>query len=191
MKRAIAASSLWLCACAGDLEDDQRFAVRDPVIGSQPAGTAVPLEPVAMQGLAVPTIDGGAGFGVAGADAGSEAPADAGPAPAPVPACVINLLKSGCTSGSCHGPGSPQVDLISPYLTERLIDEPAPEGSPCSGQRIIATDGSEGLLLAKLEDSPACGDRMPPSGKLNPPQTRCLTSWVQSLQRDDLDGGGP
>lgn len=163
--RAGIAVVLWLAAtaCAGDLKDPDRFAF---LLGDGGA-----LGSADASGMVVP-------------DAG--APDAGGPAPAAVPVCVSNVFSMHCGSAACHGDGAAQVDLVSPDVATRLVDEPSGAGGLCAGRVLVATDGSESLLLAKLSDTPPCGSKMPLVGAaLAAAELKCVTDWVASVE------GGP
>jgi hypothetical protein len=134
-----------------------------------------------------------------GLDAGTLAPGSAGSAspvtpiptwPPPAPACVTDVLASRCAGLECHGPGAPEVDLISPGVAARLVDQPSSSTLLCAGRTYLATDGSPSLLLDKLKATPPCGSPMPLKGNLGSQHVACLVDWVASLQRpSDFDAG--
>jgi hypothetical protein len=147
-------------ACGGSLEDPERFAF---LVG-----------------------DGGASVDAASGDAAVGAPdaaADAGAAS--VPACIIDTFATACATAACHGPGAPQVELVSPGVTARVLDQPSSAGGLCAGRVLVASDGSESLLVGKLSDTPPCGSKMPLVGTITAAQSQCVSDWVDSL------AGGP
>jgi hypothetical protein len=102
---------------------------------------------------------------------------------------VVNVFESRCAGLECHGPGAPEVDLISPGVVARLVERPSASTLLCAGRVYVATDGSSNLLLDKLRDDPPCGSRMPLRGNLGAQHVDCLVQWVASLQElpADLD----
>jgi hypothetical protein len=149
-----------LGACAGKLEKPQRFAA------------------------AVQKYLGGGS-----SDAASVAPSGTDAGTVETPACVLGILRDTCGLAGCHAKGSPQVDLASDGVVDRLIDQES--GSAlCKGRTYVATDGTSSLLLDKLTASPPCGVKMPVGGSLSAANMRCLTDWVSSLNGGDLDAGG-
>lgn len=158
---------MWFAAtaCAGDLDDPDRFAF---LLGD--GGPLVPADAAAT--------DAGA------PDAGS--PDAGGPAMTSVPVCVSNVFSMHCGSAACHGDGAVQVDLVSPGVQARLVDQAAGAAGMCAGRVFVASDASESLLLDKLSDAPPCGSKMPLVGAdLASDELKCLTDWVASL------AGGP
>jgi len=140
-------------ACAGDLDDPERFAgLLDAAAGDSGTGSD-----------AAATGNGGGGVN------------------ATVPECVTTLLTDRCGSQFCHGPGEAQVDLVSDGLEGRLVDAPANEAGPCTGTSFIAT-GGDSLLLQKVGDPDTCGAPMPISGgALSVDEVGCLEAWVVGL----------
>jgi hypothetical protein len=146
-----------LSACAGKLEDPERFAA---VLERFDGGTA-------HSGL---LRDAGAGSGAQ--DAGSDDE---------LPACVSKLFKDTCGASGCHEKNSMTLDLVSPGVTERLVDQKS-ESMLCKGRKYISTAGAS-LMFEKLGDQPPCGAKMPLVGTLSAEQKTCLVDWI-----DVLDG---
>ena len=186
-------------ACAGGLEDPQRFQQTDPVVTSGPSSVPgvddatqmLPLLP-ATPGVdpQIPTLTPDAGTSAIGGTGGAPiAPPGGSPPP---PACVVDVLAGRCAGLECHGPGALEVDLISPGVIARLVNRPSSPNLLCAGRTYIATDGSPSLLLDKLRSAPPCGSRMPLKGNLGAQQVDCLVDWVASRQvPPDLDAGAP
>jgi hypothetical protein len=199
-------------ACAGGLDDPQRFQDSNTPVTSGPSTTAGvgggtqmlpllpmtegvdPLLPMAPLGSdAGVTVPGSGGSGGIGGTGGGSVPiAPDAPWPPPPPACVVDVLTNRCSGLECHGPGTAEVDLISPGVAARLVDQPSSPNLLCAGRTLVATDGSPSLLLDKLRDATPCGSRMPTKGNLGAQSTDCLVAWVASLQRpSDFDAGAP
>lgn len=138
-------------------------------------------------------LDGGAGDAgmmMGGMDAGGGEPDAAEPEPdaAPMdelPACVRDVFEATCAGAACHGAGAALLDVLSPGVADRLVGEPASPTGLCSGRTYIEP-GGDSLLLDKLGEDPACGERMPYGAlPLDDDQVQCLTDWVM-----DLGGSG-
>jgi len=181
---------LFLCvsSCAGDLKNPEQFQFlcerSGACAGSGAAGTVA---------SAVPAGSGGGGgelaaAGVSGSTAGDGDSAASGGGGgstlnAEVPACVAEVLTSSCAMTGCHG-DSPVINtnlVPDSGLVGRLVGQPVAEGKDCAGQTLIATDGSDSLLVKKLSATPGCGDQMPTIGQLTQTQIDCITSWVDSF----------
>jgi hypothetical protein len=100
----------------------------------------------------------------------------------PAPTCVVDVLKK-CDSVACHGQGATMVNLVAAGVEKRLVDQPSSNASvaACKGRTLVATDGSESLLLDKLSGTPPCGAAMPIGFELEDDEVECLTDWVESL----------
>ena len=188
-------------ACGGGLEDSGRFEQPPPVLGSVPiagagAGGAgddqmLPVLPASE------AVDPLLPIEPSTPDAGSAPLGGAGgtgpvaPIVMPPPACVVDLFVSRWSGLECHGPGAPEVDLISPGVATRLVDRPSSPSLLCAGRTYVATDGSPSLLLDKLRDTPPCGSPMPLRGNIGAQHVDCLVQWVASLQQlsSDFDAG--
>jgi hypothetical protein len=109
----------------------------------------------------------------------------------PAPDCATALFKSKCNESICHGPGAPQVDLVSDGVAERLIDQPSSDKGMCKGKTLISTsEASSSLLLQKIGDSPPCGSKMPLNGgSLTSAESMCLQGWVAEVDGTHKDGG--
>lgn len=175
------------CACAGDLDDPQRFDMRNAPSNSD---TNPPVSDV--NDIAILPVSGTTGGTAGAASGGAMASIDAGtrvPAFVPIPECVERTFASRCADSGCHGPGTTQVDLISAGVVERMLDQPSSQILSCAGRTLIASDGTSSLLLDKLADPPPCGSRMPLRGHVRTQDMRCLHEWVVSLQSIDADAG--
>lgn len=189
---AVSIASVLLCACGGGLDQPQRFtydaSLRGGVTSAIDAGPA-----------GAPNSAGAAPAGSGSGGNASQAPAidaavatpsmvDAGPPPPPPPpTCVTRVFEQRCGDAACHGAGSSKLDLISDGVRERLIDRASLPDLPCMGGVYIATDGSPSLLLDKLQATPSCGARMPPTVVLRKREIACVEKWVYSLGASKLD----
>jgi hypothetical protein len=99
------------------------------------------------------------------------------------PACVTQYFADTC-GGACHGQDAALLDLVSPGVERRLVDQPSAADSVCGGRTLVATDGSESLLLQKLTTVP-CGSKMPFGGSASEAELACIRGWI-----DGLGGGG-
>ena len=188
-------------ACAGSLDDPQRFQQTDGVHTSGPSTEPPPVGDTTQMLPVLPATEGvdplppvpAAGDGGAFAQGGSGAALPMMPAPAwppPAPACVLDLFASRCAGLECHGPGAAEVDLLSPGVADRLVDKPSSPNLLCAGRTYVATDGTASLLLDKLGSTAPCGSRMPLKGNIGSQHVTCLVEWVASLQRpSDFDAG--
>jgi hypothetical protein len=95
--------------------------------------------------------------------------------------CLTALFKAKCNTSACHGPGAPQVDLVSSGVEARLIGQPSSDTGMCSGMTLVATDGSASLLADKVSKTPPCGSQMPLGGMLTSDEATCLNAWVSSV----------
>jgi hypothetical protein len=127
------------------------------------------------------TMNGGTGGATSSGGTGGVGGMAAGAAGTMAPACDAEmLLAQRCGTPGCHAADAPQIDLASPDPASRLIDQSTTEGV-CAGNVLIASDGSESLLLDKLEDSPPCGIKMPLVGTLDDADIECVAEWVDAL----------
>jgi hypothetical protein len=162
---------MWLLlglGCAGELRDPGRFSF----LLDEDGGTNN------MRDSGKPGPEAGAG--------GSRAP-DSGTAEpvAPPPKCVTDLFTASCSSSvACHASGAAQVDLKSPGVERRLVGKSSAATGQCKDRILIATDGSDSLLLQKLDEPAPCGSTMPIGTPLSDDQRACLTDWVNSLAGD-------
>ena len=149
----------WQCAwmvlclgCAGDLRDPERFDFLLDASGT--TGTTK--------------------------DASTSMPADAA-GTTEAPSCATAIFAAKCASIACHGAGAAQVDLVSPGVAARVIDQPSAENGLCKGRTLVATDGSASLLADKLLDAPPCGAKMPAVGSLTMDEQTCLSGWLDTV----------
>ncbi len=150
---------LLFVGCAGELRDPGRFAfLYDTDGGASGSGGSSGLKDA----------------GAAGMDGTS-------PPPAAAPACVVALFKQKCGSIGCHSSGGTQVDLVSANVERRLVGKPSSNVLVCKGRTLVATDGSDSLLIDKITDPPPCGSPMPVTGSLTEDDRSCLTNWVSSV----------
>jgi hypothetical protein len=101
--------------------------------------------------------------------------------PPTVTDCLSALFKAKCNTSACHGPGAPQVDLVSSGVEARVIGQPSSDTGLCMGRTLVASDGSASLLADKVSDTPPCGSKMPLGGSLTDTEHSCLTAWVSSV----------
>jgi hypothetical protein len=95
--------------------------------------------------------------------------------------CLTALFNARCNTSACHGPGAPQVDLVSSGVEARLIGQPSSDTGMCTGRTLVATDGSASLLADKVSKTPPCGSQMPLGGMLTSAEATCLNAWVSSV----------
>jgi hypothetical protein len=108
------------------------------------------------------------------------------------------VFESACGGGICHGPAEAgevltgTVDLISPGVEERLLNQPAqylnveedPEACPTDSPELYidTSDINRSLLLTKLTGGHACGARMPLGPfPLDDSDINCIREWTQSV----------
>ena len=168
--------STLLGACAAKLENPEDFADRTelPSAGGAPS-------------------TGSAGASSSSAGSGAVAGSTSNTT---TPDCVLAIFKAStgsCAGSVCHDQGAASagdLDLASPNVAQRLIDQPALHtdvgaGASCpSGDKLIDT-GNRGAswLLQKLNASSVgtCGSRMPEGGNLTSIQLACLQNWVDTV----------
>ena len=100
---------LALVGCAGDLENPQRF---DFVLGAD-AAVGTPGDGDGDMG------DGDTGDGDGDTGGDGDTVAD------DLPECLTTVISGTCGSVGCHAAGQAQVDLVSPGLVDRLLDQTA------------------------------------------------------------------
>jgi hypothetical protein len=105
----------------------------------------------------------------------------------PPPECMTSLFQARCNTTACHGAGSPQVDLVSPGLADRLVGK-ASTSTLCRPRVYVPMEGEESLLLEKLDAVPECGIRMPIGPPLEAADLSCVSGWVKAVA--DASGGG-
>jgi hypothetical protein len=119
-------------------------------------------------------------------DGATKENANQGEIPAP-PECLTSLFEARCGTTGCHAKDSPQIDLVSPGVADRLVDKSS-TSSMCKDRPFVPTDGEESLLLRKLEVGPPCGLRMPLGEPLVAADMACVSGWVKAVS--DANGGG-
>lgn len=171
---ALLALSFALTACPASLANPQDFADRSEFSGDASDGTG--------------------GSGAVGGAFGSQSGAAGVGNTSGTPACVVTVFKTTCSGGVCHDPGGNAaggLDLLSPNVAARLIDQPAthadvgPSDVCPTGDKLIDTSNrSASWLLKKLSASTVgtCGTRMPAVGNLTSVQLSCLQNWVNHVQ---------
>jgi len=197
------AGALSLAACAARLENPEAFADRAP-LGGNAAGATMAGGATGDGGTggaatfagASATLGGTTPGGTGGAAAVAGTSGSAGASTGDLPACVAAVFVAStagkCSNGICHhaGDGSGGLDLASPGVTARLLDQPASHAgaSPSSGcpqgdKLIDSQDPSASWLLKKLtlDSGAACGAKMPLTGSLSADELSCLTQWVGSF----------
>jgi hypothetical protein len=144
-----------LClSCAGDLRNPDRFEFLLDSSAPSDAGNA----------------DGAQSSG----DAATEGPPM-------TPTCATDLFKMKCNQMTCHGPGAPILDLVSPGMETRVIGKSSPNSQACTDRVLVTTDGSPSLLIQKLQDPPPCGSKMPLIGTVTAAERMCLSDWVDAV----------
>jgi hypothetical protein len=79
------------------------------------------------------------------------------------------------------------LDLVSPGVETRLVDQPSSDSECASLKRIDSANPADSFLLEKIESTdPACGDPMPFGSRLAATDIDCLKAWVNGLAA----GGG-
>lgn len=96
---------------------------------------------------------------------------------------VPTMLAEQCAGSGCHGASSPAfgLDLVSPGLEERLLESTS---ATCMGRPMVdPADPDASLLLEKVvEETPACGARMPYTREpLSQAQQDALRAWIAAL----------
>ncbi len=108
------------------------------------------------------------------------------------------IFESACAGSICHGPAeageqlSGTVDLLSPAVEERLLNQPAtyanveedPAACPVDSPELYidTNDIDRSLLLTKLTGGHACGARMPLGPfPLDASDINCIREWTQSV----------
>jgi hypothetical protein len=164
-----------LCACAGKLDQPKRFAAIVQKFGGAAGkgGTG--------------GVGGGRQLPGISDDDGGPSAVDAGSVV--LPPCVLTIFGKTCGISGCHAKGSPQIDLASDGVTDRLINKKS-TSMTCMGRVYVATDGKASLLLDKLGPTPPCGLRMPVGGMLSATDMKCFSDWVKSLGGSVPDAGG-
>ncbi len=129
-----------------------------------------------------------------GANAGTSGSGAGGASGVGTPACVTSVFAAACSGGVCHSPGANPaggLDLLSPNVAARLVDQPAlhsdvgPTDVCPQGDKLIDTSNrSASWLLKKLSptDVGTCGTRMPAAGNLSSIQLSCLQNWIDAVQ---------
>lgn len=98
-----------------------------------------------------------------------------------VPTCGV--------SAGCHTATLPasQLDLVSPDVEKRLVDQPA---RTCTGGLVPRSSPTTGVFIRKLGDSVPCGERMPIGlPKLSSAQLGCVQAWIAAVVEATADGG--
>jgi hypothetical protein len=119
-------------------------------------------------------------------DGGTKTNAQGG-IPAPPP-CLTSLFEARCGMAGCHAAKSTtQIDLVSPKVEDRLVGK-TPNGLACKDGVFVAADGTDSLLLQKVDGTPPCGSAMPLGGKLSADELKCVSDWVSDVS--EAKGGG-
>jgi hypothetical protein len=98
-----------------------------------------------------------------------------------------DILAASCAGVVCHSPPNPAegLDLVSTGAAERMRGT---ESGGCAPRLLFdPASPDQSYLLEKLDDSPGCGERMPPapSPALSPAQKACVLEWLEAAA-----GGG-
>ncbi len=121
---------------------------------------------------------------------------------------VQATLKEACLTAGCHGKAEPRagaLDLESPGVEERLLDQPAwtmrdteiLDGSAANcdltEKRVDSADPSKSVMLEKLLGTHSCGVKMPvaPFKFKDDPQAdiACITRWVYCMAGKEPPAG--
>lgn len=131
----------------------------------------------------------GVGDGSAGTGGGGSGGSGGSPVECDIPVAMVpeQLFTPTCATSSCHDTSMPagELDLISPDLPSRLLDQPS---SQCPVEILVDSATPENsLLLDKVTNAaPGCGDRMPLGGSLPPEEIACVRAWIELI----TGGGG-
>jgi hypothetical protein len=177
-------------ACAGPLEDPERFAYLLDAGGGADAGDGGSdgATPDGGDGGSPDggepdggTQDGGADGGkpdAGGTDGGpGDGGADGGPHDAGCNPVQVLFIPT-CATGLCHGADTLQadLDLASPGMPGRLIGK---QGYGGPGLIIDPVRPEQSLMLTKLQANPPFNFQMPLGlDPLTPAETACIRSWV-------------
>ena len=132
-----------------------------------------------------PVTDGSGGSAGAAGSAGT----GGGTAQCNIPIADVpeQLIRMKCATSSCHDASNPagELDMISPDVASRLVDQPS---SQCPAEVLVDRDTPDNsLLLDKVTSTlPRCGDRMPLGGSLPAEEIACVRDWIDVL----IGGGG-
>lgn len=99
---------------------------------------------------------------------------------------ISAIIDRNCKA--CHSGNTPlgELDLVSPGVEGRLVDEPSSAAECASLKRVDSASPADSFLLEKLTSSdPACGDPMPYGSTLAQEDIECFRAWVT-----ELAGGG-
>lgn len=178
-----------LTACAGELQDPDRFTI--PESGSAATPGVTPQVPTAPPGGSPGTTPGTppsptpseppSATPTTPPTPPAEPPPAAPTLPEP-PTCFQMLMDTSCGVIGCH-PSGASLDLVSAGLGERLLGVEALTAGLCGGEVYVSTDGSSSLLRDKLEAAPSCGSPMPlAGGMLSAEEITCVEAYITSLQ---------
>ena len=98
---------------------------------------------------------------------------------------VNDIFLPKCAGAGCHGASRPafNLDLVSPGVTERLLDVGGHSPGLCSAHVLVAAaDPIASLMVTKLEERPPCGVTMPPpeEPRLTDEEIDAIVLWVQA-----------
>ncbi|MGF1469350.1 MAG: hypothetical protein ACFCGT_24795 [Sandaracinaceae bacterium] len=110
-----------------------------------------------------------------------------------------DLIAPSCAQLGCHAGGEPLAAAgldLTPPAGERIL---AHRSEECDGRALVdPADTAASYFLEKLEDDPACGERMPRGlPPLTPREAACLEEFLGTLGGGTdagvpaLDGGVP
>lgn len=98
------------------------------------------------------------------------------------------LFEARCGGDICHSAGQSTaagLDLTSPGVEDRIVGKP---GQSCAGTLAEPADPEGSLLYLKVDETPACGARMPLSGEpLNADELDCLRDWISGLLPEGIE----
>lgn len=139
-----------------------------------------------------PTLATLAVFAVVGASAGCPGGLDHRD-DFPVPCDAQLLMHVYCQGSACHGPNPDpgQLDLLSPGVEQRLVNQLAYSEGDCAGEILVdSTDPTKSLFIQKLHNDEDCGSMMPYSGQTpGKAEIQCLQDWALGLIAAAPDAG--
>jgi hypothetical protein len=112
------------------------------------------------------------------------------------PACLTTIFTQNCGVSGCHSAGATAaggLDLISPGVTARLINQPATfagvlmgPGVSCPPAKLVdtATPSASWLELKILGTQGSCGAQMPELGSFTSTDQQCITDFVNHSAPD-------
>jgi hypothetical protein len=105
------------------------------------------------------------------------------------------VFQESCGRSDCHDAVDPQaqLDLISPAVEDRVVDQDARTTGCESRKLVVAGDPDSSYLLDKvIPVPPICGGQMPVAETLSLDDIEVLRQWIIDLGgsgQETLDGG--